>query len=538
MFVFVLLVLLVACHAQTRTDARVGAGAAQTTPVSVGDSRLPPSAARYDTRSVAADAFIGRGGPACADAVRGAAKSRGLQAEPDARLAELASWVADHSSSGGQLPSAEQLDLAARQLGLVEPLPTVSVIATDAPSGMAVRVLDEASALYARRNYTHFGGVIREEAGGQRCIFVLSQRLARFTPMLRTIPVGATIELRGTLDAGYTTPTLAVTFPDGHVARSAPAQGAQIRLDEKTAAAGVYRIEVLAEGRLGTTVIANFPVYVGVPAPERLPSAPTGDGDGDPRIDPRQRTLDLLNEERRSAGVAPLTLDATLSQLALAHSQDMLAHDYIGHTSPTAGTAGDRVARAGVRTSLVLENIGRGYSLREVHEGLLASPGHRANIVHPQATNVGIGVVTEPEHDRTAYLVTEVFTRVTAALTSDAAQRVLELVNRARAARKLAPLQQDAELSPIAAAAARRYFAPTAPSDAQVMAETQQALERPSKKARRIAGLLTVVGGVDELAGLDALLAPSAHMLGIGLAQGTRADTFTNAICAVLLVSP
>ncbi len=105
----------------------------------------------------------------------------------------------------------------------------------------------------------------------------------------------------------------------------------------------------------------------------------------------------LTNATRRENGLPPVVADGGLEQVARAHSQDMVQHDFVGHTSPTTGTAVQRVARAGYNSGLVLENIGRGYGAREIEEGLMQSPGHRANILNPDVTHVGIGVVAQQE---------------------------------------------------------------------------------------------------------------------------------------------
>jgi hypothetical protein len=59
-----------------------------------------------------------------------------------------------------------------------------------------------------------------------------------------------------------------------------------------------------------------------------------------------------------------------------------------------------------------------------------------------------------------------------------------------------------------------------------------------AKKVRyaKLGALMTVVASVDEAATIDTLLDPAARALGLGLAQGTRADTYENAIAVVALI--
>ncbi|MCZ7677295.1 MAG: CAP domain-containing protein [Sandaracinaceae bacterium] len=126
----------------------------------------------------------------------------------------------------------------------------------------------------------------------------------------------------------------------------------------------------------------------------------------------RRELFDLVNATRREAGLPPLREHEGLREVALAHSRDMAENDFIGHTSPRSGTAADRVRAASLSSGLVLENIGRGYGAAEIHRGLMESPGHRANLVNPDVSHVGIGVVAQPEGARSAFIVTEVFIRM------------------------------------------------------------------------------------------------------------------------------
>ena len=100
--------------------------------------------------------------------------------------------------------------------------------------------------------------------------------------------------------------------------------------------------------------------------------------------------------------------------MARAHSADMLAHGFVGHISPTTGSAADRLRRAHIDAARILENVARAYSPGEAERGLMASPGHRANVLDREATHLGIGVaVGPPQKDggATALLVTQLFIR-------------------------------------------------------------------------------------------------------------------------------
>ena len=100
----------------------------------------------------------------------------------------------------------------------------------------------------------------------------------------------------------------------------------------------------------------------------------------------------LTNAERATAGLAPLSPDPLLTDAAQAHSADMVARAFYAHTSPDGGEPWHRAAAAGSTRRSIGENIACGQrSAAEVVRGWMNSPGHRANILKPGFTHIGIG---------------------------------------------------------------------------------------------------------------------------------------------------
>ncbi|WP_200301516.1 CAP domain-containing protein [Streptomyces adelaidensis] len=100
----------------------------------------------------------------------------------------------------------------------------------------------------------------------------------------------------------------------------------------------------------------------------------------------------LTNAERTAAGLPPLSPDAPLTDAAQAHSADMVARDFYAHTSPDGREPWHRAAAAGSTRRSIGENIACGQrSAAEVVRGWMNSPGHRANILKPTFTRIGIG---------------------------------------------------------------------------------------------------------------------------------------------------
>ena len=82
-----------------------------------------------------------------------------------------------------------------------------------------------------------------------------------------------------------------------------------------------------------------------------------------------------------------------MAAVARLHSTDMFARGYFSHVTPDGKTLTDRVRARGVPFLTAGENLELGTTLEICHEGLMKSPGHRANILHPSFGRLGIGVL-------------------------------------------------------------------------------------------------------------------------------------------------
>jgi uncharacterized protein YkwD len=174
--------------------------------------------------------------------------------------------------------------------------------------------------------------------------------------------------------------------------------------------AGEHVLEVVAEGRFGPEVAALFTVAVGVaPGTSWLPPGePAREGASAGEVE--RLLLEWANEERLRRGLMPLTLDARLQGLARAHSADMAESGFFGHSSPRFGGFEERFRASGWRAQRASENLSRSESPRDAQAGLMSSPVHRANLLAPHFSHIGIGVVaTRGEPGRTVYLTTQIF---------------------------------------------------------------------------------------------------------------------------------
>jgi len=112
-----------------------------------------------------------------------------------------------------------------------------------------------------------------------------------------------------------------------------------------------------------------------------------------PRPDLEKQMLDLVNSERVANGLQPLAPDPELTEVARRHSADMFARGYFAHDTPEGRSPFDRMKEARVQFLTAGENLALAPTLSIAHQGLMNSPGHRANILRPQFGRVGIGIM-------------------------------------------------------------------------------------------------------------------------------------------------
>jgi uncharacterized protein YkwD len=497
-----------------------------------------PTVPTYATAAPTGDVVLGGTiAPSIQRGVDAASAAHSMPLEGDPRLAQLAQWIAERLGPDGDPPPNEVVEFFARNLGLVEPVPHIMVLGQPAET-LEAGVASSVGQFMDRQTYNRWGAAVVERSNLQVAVVTLSWRWVELEDIPRRVEGGAPLSLRGRLLGDHRNPSVVVAQPDGQVRRLPAGGGPDFDVRVPTGGGGTYQVEIVGRGEHGDTVIANFPVYVGTDIPHVVRLDGGGEGGGRDVTSVRRELVEMLNETRRSAGLPELKEHAGLREVALTHSRDMAEHDFIGHTSPTTGTAADRVRAASLQTGLVLENIGRGYAAGEIHRGLMESPGHRANIVNPDVTHVGIGVVAQPEGSRSAFIVTEVFIRMAERVDlTNAASELTEMINRSRSARGAPAVVLEDHLSEAAQRSAEEFFADPNLSQQDAVDDASASLRRFAIAYRRLGGVMAVVGSLSEADALEPTLDGTVRHIGIGVAQGTRPDTGPNSIAVVIILA-
>jgi uncharacterized protein YkwD len=504
-------------------------------PVTFAPSSAP--AARYNER-VAPPPPSDLGSAVAAAVREAAARARMPAPVTDARLfracAELAQVVPEEGIIAYSL-----VEFALQRNGIIEPSPHLLVVwgDIDSPQVIVDQLQPRLAEILADGATARLGvGAARRTPDGVGAVvFALQGSGVTTNPIPRALPAGGSFALEAAVDPRYRDPEVFVTHHDGAVDRvdlrpgKAGAFTAQVSCGPTI---GKQQIEITATDAQGATVLANFPVWCGAEPPTTLTVEPSIDDApvADP-VEAERRLLALVNRDRQAADLPPLVWDERVADVARAHSQEMRRTKLVAHVSPTTGSAADRVRAARIKTAVVLENVARAYGLGEAHQGLMNSPGHRANIMSPLATHVGIGIVYGDEvSGRREIFVTQVFTRVPPKVDLAGA---IDLVGKRIAA--IRPVGTDPALAGIAQDLATGLAKGL--SRDQAYTPVQRRVDALAGKYAHVSSVLLTVADLESLDGASLLGTNKPDTIGVGVAQGTHAELGDGAIFIVVLLA-
>jgi len=474
---------------------------------------------------------------------RVAKKERRQVPRPDARL-DAAARDLLVAAGDGTTPPNELVQGALWVHGIVEPPPNLVLMGMDpgGEEGLLRGLARDLPKTLAGGRFARVGVAAEAAKNGEiHVLIALQESFVDLDPIARAQPLGGNVLLRGRLHDGFERPEAFVTAPDGTVINRVLVGGDPVRFGGTFRCGpkkGRYQIELAGADRFGTTVVANFPVWCGVAAPmSARAAAPAGAGNDAEFTTTQaaeQTIWKLLNADRARAHLPALAWDAQLAAVARAHSEDMQAHGYFGHVSPTAGGPGDRAKRAGVDAMLIMENVARAFTPGEAERGLMNSPGHRANILSRDATRVGVGVV----YDQASHelLVTQMFSRPPEQAGAHTVDEVRRGVDEARRTHKLRPLERDTALDALAQSTARE-MAQRGMSTAQAGKRISDELSRQGRwsEGRAVFAVLSSASQETAAPGSPIFDATVTHV-GVGV-EGGRAKAGGSALYVVIVLA-
>ncbi len=123
--------------------------------------------------------------------------------------------------------------------------------------------------------------------------------------------------------------------------------------------------------------------------------------------------IDLTNDERTNAGLSQISEDSLLDRIAQMRVDDMFTRQYFEHTTPTGETVSGISTNAGYYYITIGENIALGnfQGAKGLVEAWMASPGHRANILNKNYTEIGVASKQGTYKGQTVTIAAQVFGR-------------------------------------------------------------------------------------------------------------------------------
>lgn len=131
----------------------------------------------------------------------------------------------------------------------------------------------------------------------------------------------------------------------------------------------------------------DVPTTPDVPSTPDIPDSSEDEADIHPYV---LKVVELVNKERKRAGLNPVTLNTDATTAAQVRAEESSVS--FSHTRPDGTSFATALKDAGVSYRSCGENIAWGQKTPEqVMEGWMNSAGHRANILNASYTEIGVG---------------------------------------------------------------------------------------------------------------------------------------------------
>jgi uncharacterized protein YkwD len=360
-------------------------------------------------------------------------------------------------SRAGEAIDLAEARRAAQRFGWTDGQLAAIGLRVPATEDVSAALSTELKSVIGNVSVNRIGVAAKTMASDTAVLVLLSRRMADLEPIPARVKRGAVVRVAGRLRGteAVRAAFLALELPGGAISRKSLAVTGrsfadQVKVGDMT---GVVRIELLVDTGRGPEIAAILPV--GVEADPTADEAPPGPSEPSVELsadDMEGVLVALILGSRTAAGVPVLATSAGLSDAARCHAADMRNADFFAHVSPTTGDVTNRLKHRGVRYVRALEDIAIADSVETVWQQWMASPAHRANLLEPAVTTLGVGVVTKPTPAGGAKVYA---VAVLAKLADDGdgaelATLAVTQINRTRARRGLAALTADASLARLA----------------------------------------------------------------------------------------
>jgi uncharacterized protein YkwD len=136
--------------------------------------------------------------------------------------------------------------------------------------------------------------------------------------------------------------------------------------------------------------------------------------------------VDLANKDRVDSGLRQLTVSPILEEAARMKAEDMVEKGYFAHTSPSGLNPWYWFYRSGYEFIHAGENLAVNFvDSEDVEQAWMNSPGHRANILNGNFTEIGIAAVPGTYKGKKTIFVVQLFGTPSAIASTEKVERIV-----------------------------------------------------------------------------------------------------------------
>lgn len=110
--------------------------------------------------------------------------------------------------------------------------------------------------------------------------------------------------------------------------------------------------------------------------------------------------INLINSERKKAGLPEYKIDMDLMKVARIKSKDISNNKYFSHNSPIYGSPTKMLKDFSINYKAVGENIAGNSTIESSMKSLMNSPSHNINILSTDYNYIGIGITNDSRYGK------------------------------------------------------------------------------------------------------------------------------------------
>ena len=475
-----------------------------------------------------------------ADEVGGAAR-------PEGRLCAVADTLFGWEGTGADIPPENVLAVISSDFGLPQQVRKVvlSTVNTaerssrgDVPGAtdkdVASMIAEPIKSFASSAQVPRYGLVVqRIKKGITKISLVMQDQNIEMKPLPRKLNPGQTATVSGTLAGKLSNPKVQYTDAVGKLERPPPQPGKEFSAELKCGdRPGRILVQIVGQQEGADVLLANFPVGCGIDLPVAAAVAPAGGKQAAATTDPaagEKQLLEKINQDRSTAGLKAVELDADLSKVARS-----LSDDRAKGKGTTAEEVQRRLKELDISAPVLLVSEAQAFGAEDAYMRFSNSPEDRANAMNPEMTQVGIGIAPTPPVDgRPMVIVTELFLKQLPP--PDAAEvkaNLYKAIERRRSDARAGAVTKDPQLEQIAQA----YASEMAKRSGKVPKERIAEIEAPLYKS---------FATVNELGGVksdpldfaeEPAIVGDAKAVGVGVGVGGSPQFGKNSTYVVILL--